>query len=170
MITRDQFLAAISRERDICNHLFTKLNPDAYGYRPAEAMRSVGELLQYLSICGIGAVRGMLEGHYGHWEQLEQQAAAMPMKDFPAAMERQIEAIREALAPLNDDEFLTRTGPVPGVGSEIPLGEGLVRAALEWLVAYRMQLFLYAKMVGNPQLNTVNCWAGRDPKPMPAEA
>ncbi|MCC7439140.1 MAG: DinB family protein [Armatimonadetes bacterium] len=170
MITRDQFLSAISRERDICNHVFSKLHPDSYDYRPGETMRSTRELLQYLSICGIGAVRGMIDGNFAAWESLEQQAEAMPMEEFPAAMNRQIEAIGEALATMTDDELLTRTGPVPGVGPEVPFGEGLVRAVLEWLVAYRMQLFLYAKMSGNPQLSTANCWAGRDPKPKPVEA
>lgn len=170
MITRDQFLTAISHERDICNHLFSKLNSDNYDYRPGETMRSTRELLQYLSICGIGGLRGILDGNFAAWEPLEQQAEAMPTEDFPAAMDRQIEGIREALAALSDDELLTRTGPVPGVGQQVSIGEGLVRGVLEWLVAYRMQLFLYAKMSGNPQLNTVNCWVGRDPKPKPVEA
>ncbi|KXK56377.1 MAG: DinB family protein [Chlorobi bacterium] len=170
MITRDQALAAISRERDICNHLFTKLSPDSYDYRPGETMRSTRELLRYLSYCGIGGVRGMLDKNFAAWEPLEQQAEAMAIEDFPAAMDRQVQAIREALAPVSDDEFLTRTGPVPGVGPEVPIGEGIVRGVLAWLVAYRMQLFLYAKMSGNPQLGTANCWVGRDPKPRPVEA
>jgi hypothetical protein len=32
-------------------------------------------------------------------------------------------------------------------------------------MAYRMQLFLYAKAAGNHAIQTPNCWAGVDVKP-----
>ncbi len=54
-------------------------------------------------------------------------------------------------------------------GTPVKLGEALVRTVLYTYVAYRMQLFLYAKESGNADIGPANCWVGVD-APRPASA
>ena len=88
MITRDQLASGMLRECDICKHLFTKLTPAAYGYRPSPTQRTTLELLRYLVIIGIGGIRCMAENN---WKLLGEHSARvkeMPADGFPAAMDR----------------------------------------------------------------------------------
>ena len=47
----------------------------------------------------------------------------------------------------------------------LPLGAAILNGPAKWLAAYKMQLFLYAKASGAPELKTSNLWRGADPKP-----
>ena len=42
------------------------------------------------------------------------------------------------------------------------LGTALVDGPLKWLLAYKMQLFLYVKASGATGIGTSNVWGGRD--------
>ena len=65
------------------------------------------------------------------------------------------------LTPLSPTDFLEREAELPW-GQKVRLGRALVETALKTLVAYRMQLFLYAKGMGNHALGPSNCWVGVD--------
>lgn len=47
-------------------------------------------------------------------------------------------------------------------GEPVKAGAALINMPLKCLVAYRMQLFLYAKLVGLTELGSANCWVGVD--------
>ena len=44
-------------------------------------------------------------------------------------------------------------------------GEALHSSCVRFVVAYRMQLFLYLKQTTHPEMSTSNCWLGQDAPP-----
>ena len=65
---------------------------------------------------------------------------------------------------VSEETLLTQEAPMPG-GGVLPLGAAILNGPAKWLAAYKMQLFLYAKASGAPELKTSNLWRGTDPKP-----
>ena len=161
MFNKDDLLASMLRECDICLHLHGKVPPDGFDFRFTPPQRSTLELLRYISFVGIGATRGLVEGGWDAYEALEQEAEALEAADFPAAIERQKAGLSDVFAALTDADLADRTATLPW-GEETPLGRAMLELAYGSLVAYRMQLFLHAKAAGNASLATPNCWAGVD--------
>lgn len=160
MITKDQLAASLTRECDICRHLFTKLGPAAHDYRPSPGQRSTTDLLRYLSYCGIAGVRSMAEKNWKIFAERAERAKEMPAAEFPAAMDRQKREIEAFFESVSDQTLGTQEAQVPG-GGTLPLGAAIMSGPLKWLTAYKMQLFLYAKATG-ADIGTVNAWAGID--------
>jgi hypothetical protein len=161
MLDKDDLLAVMLKECDICVHLFGKLAEGALAYRPTPAQRSTLELLRYLTYCGIGGARVAVEGSYDSFKRAAARAADMPGEEFPAAMERQKRELSDLFASLTDGELATREAVEP-TGDRVKLARAMLDMPLRWLTGYRMQLFLYAKAAGNDRIGTANCWAGID--------
>jgi hypothetical protein len=167
MISKEQF--AQSAECDIIVHLFSKLSPDAYEYRPSPEQRSTLELLRYLAICATAGIQCMVQNDWKLFAGYRDGVKDMPASEFPAAMERQKQEILEFLSSTSDETLRTQEAPMPG-GATIPLGMAVLEGPLKWLAAYKMQLFLYAKASGATELKTSNLWRGTDPKAPAAAA
>ena len=161
MISQEKFLASIKEEIRITQHLFSKLGPEHLDYRPAEGMRSIRELLRYLTFCSIGPAHAIVHGDWATVAPRREAVDALPMDDFPDRMARQYEEIRELLAGLGPDDF-ERQLEMPW-GTADTMSAHLLNTSLKFLTAYRMQLFLYAKMAGLSELSTHDCWIGVDP-------
>lgn len=158
-MNKDQFLKSMLHEINVAKHLFAKLPPGSYDWRPSPGQRSMTELLRYLTYCGIGIAKAAYTGSFDAVKPYREEAATMPAERFPQAMDRQAAALEEFLAGVSDADFQDRDVSLPPimVGK---LGEALVNASLKFLAAYRMQLFLYAKMTGARDLDTWDCWRG----------
>jgi len=161
MISKDDLLASMLRECDICLHLHGKVPPGGFDFRFTPVQRSTLELLRYISFVGLGATRGLVEGEWDTYQTLEQEADTLEAAGFPAAVERQKAGLTDVFAGLTDADLADRTAVLPW-GKEAPLGRAVLELAYGSLVAYRMQLFLQAKAAGNASLATPNCWAGAD--------
>jgi hypothetical protein len=166
MITREQFLACVDDEFRICNHLFSKLPEGSMTYRPTPGQRSTEELLRYLSYIGVASMDVMVSGSWESFSRYVGESKSWPIEEFPARMDRELEQIVEIFNALSEEDLRTRKAALP-TGDHVPLGMALVKTTLEWLVAYRMQLFLYAKAAGASDLTTSNCWRGIDWTPAP---
>ena len=151
----------MTRECDICLHLFSKLSPDAYDYRPSDSQRTTLELLRYLAGCGIGGLRAMANSDWKLFNEELAKNKEMPAEGFPAAMSRQKQAIEQFFASTSETTLETQEAKMPG-GGTLPLGAGIINGPLKWLAAYKLQLFLYAKATGAHQIGTANAWAGID--------
>jgi hypothetical protein len=106
----------------------------------------------------------------GSWDEAEAREAASQFvtpEGFDAEMARQQEEVEALVRAIPDDDFLERTATLPW-GAPASLGEALVTTVLKTLVAYRMQLFLYAKAAGAHELGPSNCWVGVDRRPAPS--
>ena len=161
MIPKEDLLAGMQRECDVCCHLFTKIPEGGLSYRPSEGQRNMLELLQYLSIVGLAMSKSMVTGDWDEYAKVSAGSEDLTAAEFPAAMARQKDALAELLGGLTDDQFCEGKAPMPW-GEEFPLGRGLMEMPYACLVAYRMQLFLYIKAAGNLEIGTANCWGGVD--------
>lgn len=167
MIDKDQVLAQMLRECDLCIHLHGKIPAGTNGFRFTPAQRSTEELLRYLSFIGLAATQCILENSWDAYGALKAKADTMAAADFPAAMERQKKGLREQFSKMKDADLKSKTFELPWK-TKAPLGEAIVALGYGCLVAYRMQLFLHAKASGNAALATSNCWGGFDPPPKKA--
>lgn len=163
MITKEQLAAAMIRECDISKHLFTKLSPAAHDYQPTPDQRTTLHLLRYLSACGIGGIRALAKGDLKIFSEHIARAKDMPAKEFPAAMDRQKQEIEAFFNDVSEKTLETQEAMLPGLG-KVPLGVAILNGPYKWLVAYKMQLFLYAKSCGATDLGTSNVWGGVDMK------
>jgi hypothetical protein len=162
MITRDQLIASMRHETEVVKHLSTKVPAGQLDWRPTPKQRSTLELMRYLTTCAIVPVRAMIERGWDHAEALEAASEAVSAETFAAAMDAQMAAVEAAVRAVPEADFLARDATMPW-GAPTKLGLSLVDCGLKTLVAYRMQLFLYAKESGAADLGPANCWAGRDP-------
>jgi hypothetical protein len=106
----------------------------------------------------------MLHKDWKLFAEYRERVKDMPAADFPAAMERQKQEILGVLGAVSEEALRSQEAPMPG-GTMLPLGMAIMEGPLKWLVAYKMQLFLYAKASGATELKTSNLWRGVDPKP-----
>jgi hypothetical protein len=161
MLTKPQLLASIAEEIRIVRHLARKLPAGTLDWRPTAGQRSTIDLLRYLSTAAIDLTTEVMSGGWDVSHVSGKAPKDLTAADFDAAMARQDAAIRGLLDPLSEREFAERPATLP-TGEATRLGVALVNVVLKALVAYRMQLFLYAKHSGNPSLSTYDCWFGVD--------
>ncbi|HSN13895.1 MAG TPA: hypothetical protein VLT61_04635 [Anaeromyxobacteraceae bacterium] len=167
MISKTHLLGSLHHECTVAQHLFTKLPPDSFDYRPSATQRSTLELLQYLSVIGIAGATCMAEQDWKRFAPFGERAKAMTAEGFPAAMERQKAELTALFDALSDERLATQQAPLPAGGTQ-PLAVALMNGPLKWLTAYKLQLFLYAKATGATGIGTANAWRGTDPAPKPA--
>jgi hypothetical protein len=168
VITKRQFLDSCLHEIAVVKHLAGKVPEGSLDWRPTPKQRSMLELLQYLTTCAIVPARAMVTRSWAHAEGMERASSMISPEIFSQAMDVQARALEDLLEEVSDQDLSGRDAEMPW-GAPCKLGEGLVNTALKTLVAYRMQLFLYAKEAGAHQLGPANCWVGVDPRPQAAK-
>ncbi len=164
MLTKNDLTDSILNECRIIVHLYGHIPEGGLDYRPTPGQRSTLELLQYLSYDLAASVEGMVKGNWDRYPDVAEAAKSMAAEDFPKAMEKQMIYVKALLDSVSDEEFMTREAEVPW-GEKHKLGRALLELPYRCIVAYRMQLFLYAKAAGNDKINTVNNWVGVDWEP-----
>jgi len=168
-MNRQQILDSVQEEHQILKHLFAKIKPEHLAYAPGEKMRTTEELLRYITYCAVATTNWydvILSGRNKEnaFQQYVDRAAKMDIQEFPAALDRQHKEMEEILSKYTDEDLMHKK--VNRIaGNEYPFNEAIVTSCLKYLTAYRMQLFLYVKQAGQPDLNTYNCWVGKDAPP-----
>jgi hypothetical protein len=164
MISKQDLLDMMLRECRIIVHLHGKLpaGSDDFCFTPPQ--RSTLDLLRYLSFVGLGSTHALLDGTFDRYQALSKQAEDLSADGFPKAMEQQMEGLTSVFGQFTDADLAEREVKLPW-DEVTSLGRALLMFPYGCLVAYRMQLFLYAKGAGNTEIGTANCWAGMD---MPA--
>lgn len=152
---------SLARDCRVCVHLIHKIPADLHSWRPTPGQRSVEELLRYLCVSTISAIKGMCEPDRGWRDHYQAKAKALTTADFAQAMEEQAQEILAWFEALPEDAFETHSVTMPW-GETMTLGEAVVGSVAKWLPAYRMQLFLYLKQNG-VAVSTPNLWRGVDP-------
>lgn len=163
MFTKEQFLKTIQHETRICQHLFGKMPEGGLAYRPTPGQRSMLELLQYLTTTVVTPTKGILRNDWSHIHSDIDTAMQMPVDQFCAEMDRQCEETARLLQDVSDSDLLNKETQTPM--GPFKMGEALALFPLKFIVAYRMQLFLYLKSAGASNLDTYNCWGGIDKPP-----
>ncbi|HTL80828.1 MAG TPA: hypothetical protein VL651_03940 [Bacteroidia bacterium] len=164
MLSKNDFISSVQKEIDIIKHLYVKIPSDAFDFKPTENQRTTLELLRYLSMCGIASTDVLLhDSDWKLWKPYAERAASMTAEQFCAAMDEQGAEMKKMIEAIPEKDFHSRMVKHPA-GEEMLLGIGLIRMPYSWLVAYRMQLFLYLKQLGI-DIGTSNNWRGKDRTP-----
>ncbi|GMV82642.1 MAG: hypothetical protein AMXMBFR7_38260 [Planctomycetota bacterium] len=164
MINKEQYLAAMRHEANVCQHLFGKIPEGTWNYRPTEGQRSTIELLRYLPH-NLGSIPETVVS--GDWKGIGpkmQRTKEMPADAFCAEIDAQYDRLVKLFAGLSEDDFQTRQATMPD-GRTMALGPALLMFGLSFMTAYKMQLFLYIKSNGVPNMGTADCWRGVDTQP-----
>ena len=119
------------------------------------------DLMKYLTVCASGPVKNVITGNWDHMQAMNEEADKIEVADFNAAMDRQMALIEGWLNEFSDDDLAVKDATMPW-GAPIKGGAAVMDVGLKCLVAYRMQLFLYAKAAGHVKIGPANCWAGVD--------
>lgn len=164
MIDKQTILDSMLKEITCVKHLHTKVRPGTENWRPAEGQRSVLELLRYLSFCGFGPIKSAVTGDWDSGKARVEAAAKLSLGDIPAALDRQANELRSLFSEIPVEDFLGKKVARPG-SDPLPLGRFLLDSAFKYLPAYKIQLFLYLKQQGVPNLVTANLWRGHDATP-----
>lgn len=162
MIGKEQLLASMRHETGVIKHLASKVRPEALDWRPTPKQRSTRELLAYMTQMALSPTLYCLKGNWEHAPGLAKEAERSTPEGFAGAMDRQLARIEEALADLDEEAAADRAAALPW-GTPTTQAAALMDTALKAFVAYRMQLFLYAKQSGSAELGSFDCWAGKPP-------
>jgi len=165
MLSKDDLLDSLLHECEVAKHLATCLPADKVDERMTPGQRSHLEVVRYLSYCAIGGTLFILDGDFDGYHAWQSKHEALTLEQFPAAMDAQMDALREAFARLQPSDF-EREVKHPA-GHTLTLKRALLELPLKWMVGYRMQLFLCAKLAGNADIGTMDCWHGKS-APAPA--
>ncbi|HMQ68168.1 MAG TPA: hypothetical protein PKA90_04010 [Ignavibacteria bacterium] len=167
MTNKEQILKAIEDEFHIIDHLYSKIPEGKLDFKPAEETRTINDLLRYITWCSVGTLKTFMDGdddspNYEFYQEYSEKAKKMQTPDFPEEMKQQLDDIKKLFEKFTDKDLLDKMVMMPNQ-EKIPLGEALINTCVKHLTAYRMQLFIYLKILG-VKLNTVNCWLGVDPE------
>jgi hypothetical protein len=164
MINKEEYLASVAQEVNVLKHLAGKLTPETANYKPTEKQRTALELLRFLANSGSSTAH-MLKGDAGaDPETLMKRTENMTLEQFPAELDRDFVELSAVLNGMSDAE-LDESVDLWKVGMMMPRRLYFVNVILKQYAAYRMQLFLYLKQSGHPELSTANLWMGRDATP-----
>ena len=165
MTYKEQLLKSIEDEIKIIKHLYGKIPEGKMEFKPAENTRTVIELLKYLTWCSVGTLKTFIDGdedspNYEMYKEFSENAKVMKPEDFEKRMNAQMESIKDLFNKFNDEDLLNKKVMMP-YQDKITLGEAVINTSIKHLTAYRMQLYIYLKILG-VEMNTVNCWFGED--------
>ena len=159
MFSKQLLLDSCREEIDLIKHLGTKVPKGALDWRPTPGQRSTIELMRYLTAVGLSGATHCVTRNWDHAEAHTAEAEKVTAETFADAMDRQMARIEETLADFDESSAATTEAAKPW-GPPTNLASLLIQTTLKPLVAYRMQFFLYAKQSGNPEINSMDCWAG----------
>ncbi len=119
------------------------------------------ELMQYMSIMGVGILSIILSGEQGDFAPFLERSKSVTGENFIQKMEEQEAEMKEVFMKFDDAE-LEKELDMWGMKQKKSLR---ILNLMKIVASYKMQLFLYIKASGRHDIGTSNLWAGMD---MPA--
>ena len=161
VLTKSELIASLQHEVHILLHLASKIDRAKLDYRPTPNQRSTFELLKYLSCMGPAMVEAANAGGFdaAAWGAATQAADRRDFDETLAAIAAQRDTYASLLGAMSDADFRVE---IEMFGRRTSRGAFLVNSVLCAYAAYRTQLFVYLKVCGREELNTMNLWAGVD--------
>ena len=162
MFDKTDFVNSLAHEIKCIKHLATKVAPGALDYRPTLGQRSTLELLGFLSnVVSAGMTAVLEEGFTGGYAKYKERRAEVTLENFAIHMDEQSADITSILEKFTDEE-MEKDLDLFGIGHVMKKRAWLVETVLKWVVAYKMQLFLYIKANGVSTIGTMDLWQGMD--------
>jgi hypothetical protein len=157
MFSTEAFIKSYQTDSSICARLYGKIPAGGLDYRPTQGQRTTLELLRYISKGPYNGVRRIVAGDWTLGKPAVELSKDMPASDFVAMMHWQSDEVARIVREANPIDLEEGYVLLPW-GENSKRGEALVNYPLKWLTAYRMQLFLYLKAAGAPELATPDLW------------
>jgi hypothetical protein len=146
MSITESILTACLQDLSICQHLYTKLDPEKAHWRPRENMRSTLELFQY--IASIYYVTNPID------RKKYPEASSITFEEFPNLIEERKNELQRMFLDITDSHLTEGSKDETGIFNNLTY-------IMRVLTAYRHELFLHAKMCG-ANIYTSNNWRGHD--------
>jgi len=164
VLTKAELISSLQNEVRILLHLATKIDGTSLDYRPTPQQRSSIELLRYLSLMGPLLVQAARTGSFDPavWTAAQQAAAARDLSQTLDVIAAQSDQFTTLVGGMSDADFREE---IEMFGRKATRGSFIVNTVLSGYAAYRTQLFIYLKICGRTELNTMNLWGGMDPTP-----
>lgn len=160
MYTKQDLIDSIKNEHRIIVHLFGKIPVGTFDYKPTEKQRTTLELLQYLSMVSPATVEVVAKADASHFMPFVEIGKTVTPDNFLEIFDKHLSQAVSSLEVMTDEDLATSINLFQ-MGDKTK-GVYLVETLLKWLAAYKMQLFLYIKASGNPDIGTSNLWGGMD--------
>ncbi len=158
---KQQLLNNIEKEINICRRLYTKIDPEQMNFRPKEGLRSILELMQYLSVIVSAMPAYWLKkddsDFNSFYTSLMHTSKEMQPEAFLNMMEKQWLNIKELFEQITEEDLLQKEITYPW-GGNAPLGEGIISTSIKWTAAYKLQLFLLIKLSHDINIGTADAW------------
>lgn len=160
---KKHLLQNIEREITLLKELATKIEEKDLQFRPAEKVRSVYELMQYLS--GVGGVmfRWMIKNDITPEDRLKiaEYRKTLTLENFPERLDDELRIMKMYLSEISDEELMTKEVELPWK-EKMVLGAAIINCPIKWLATYRMELFICLKMNGHEYLATKDAWVPKE--------
>lgn len=159
MFTIEDLISSLREETRIINHLYTKIPmPGGLEYKPNAYQRSMKELLWYMSSMGVMLSKMFKANGYNADDH---DKSTPDLTQFTTIMDEQFVFVEHYLRSLSPDDLAREIDPF-GMSMSFPVKHYVFNVLFKTYVAYRMQLFLYAKDAGSYTMGTSNLRMGRD--------
>lgn len=165
MTHKEQLYEAIKAEFKILNHLYNKIPEGKMEFKPGDEMRTIHQLLKYLTWSGAASLKGFIEGdenspNFEIYSELSEANKDFKPENFIEYLDRELELIKTLFEKFDDKGLLEKKIMTP-FGKKVSLGEGIINTTVKHMNAYKMQLYLYLKILG-VKLDTGDCWIGEE--------
>lgn len=162
VLSQKELIAMLADDARIVLHLISKIDRTRLDYRPTPKQRSTLELVRYISMMGptIAEYATAAKPDMGIWGPAEELSMTRDLDQCIAIIAGHADQYTRMLGGLSEADF---RATVPDFDeSPVPRGKFLAHWVLTGTTAYRMQLFLYLKASGRPDLSTYDLWSGVD--------
>lgn len=163
MITKEQYIQALTNEFRIIKHLAEKVTPEQLSHKPTEPQRTLQELMHYLTSIFVAAADGIATGDGNAYKKYF-GGETTTLENFIELMTKEEEKVRVFFEPLTEEQLAEEITMWGRTQSRTLHMIGILNIAS----AYKMQLFLYMKQSGTINIGTSNLWGGMDQPPTKA--
>ena len=157
---KEHLLLNLRQEIALLKSLASHIEAGDLDFRPGEKVRSVVELMRYLSTIGASMMRWLVHNDMTpeEWGKVRAYQQTLTLENFQERLDEQLALIEGYMAELTDEDLLTREAMLPNKVTQ-PLGAAIMSSTLRWLATYRMQLFWTLKLSGKTDLGMREAWS-----------
>lgn len=157
---KEHLLLNLRHEIALLKSLAVHIEAKDLDFRPGEKVRSVIELMRYLSTIGSSMLRWLIHNDMTpeEWGKVRAQQQTVTLENFQERLDEQLAAMEAYMAEVTDEDLLTREATLPNKVTQ-PLGAAIMSSSYRWLATYRMQLFWTLKLSGKVDMGTREAWS-----------
>jgi hypothetical protein len=157
---KQHLLFNLEREINLLKQLAPFIEEQDLDFRPHEKVRSVHELMGYLSNIGALMLRWFVHNDISkeEWVTIREERKHLTREGFIKKLDWQLEQVRHYMNLVSEEDLVMKEVELPSK-EKMPLGAAIINAPIKWLSSYRMQLFVFLKMNGRVEIGTREAWS-----------